>query len=241
MKSQPLSVLYEDNHLLIVDKPAGLATMGVAAGETSLVTLAKDYLKTRYRKPGNVYLGVVSRLDASVSGVIALARTSKSAARLSEQFREGLVSKRYWAIVSPLAEPREGSLEDWLIKDEAAHRVRVAGGSASNPAERAAVRARLSYRTLGVDARQGVLEIELETGRKHQIRVQLSHRDWPIVGDRKYGSSVPFGRGIALHAIGLRIMHPTKNTPLVFRCPPPPSWNLRRFGIDFAGQSLNLE
>jgi 23S rRNA pseudouridine1911/1915/1917 synthase len=120
-----LSVIYEDNHLLVVDKPNGLATMGVAPSEVSLVRIAKDYLKRKYRKPGNVYLGVVSRLDSHASGVIVLARTSKAAARLAAQFRSGDVAKRYWAIVAGNVQPEEATLVDWLIKDSSAKRVRV--------------------------------------------------------------------------------------------------------------------
>lgn len=241
MIAHPLSVLYEDNHLLIVDKPAGLPTMGVASEQESLVTQAKAYIKATYRKPGNVYLGVVSRLDSMVSGVIVLARTSKSAARLSEQFRRGLVAKRYWAIVEPMAEPDSGSLDDWLVKDEQAQRMRVLPNSPSTNTAASAVRAMLAYRTIGSFQTQSLLEIEPSTGRKHQIRVQLASRGWPIWGDRKYGGRPVPWRGIALHSVGLRLMHPTKSIPLTFRSPPPTNWRISRFAVDFRRETLNLE
>ena len=122
MRSSDLEILYEDNHLLALNKPPGLPTMGVAAGRLSLIALAKQYIKRRYRKPGNVYLGIVSRLDASASGVIVFARTSKAAARLSEQFRSRKVQKTYWAIASG-ALPASGDWTDWVAKDESRERM----------------------------------------------------------------------------------------------------------------------
>lgn len=224
MLSDPLAVLFEDNHLLAVLKPAGLPTMGVEAGRSSLVTLAKDYLKRKYHKPGKVYLGVVSRLDASVSGVIVFARTSKAAARLTAQFRSGVVEKIYWALVEGCPDPAEGLCIDWLRKDEGRMRMIVSG------AEQAGARqARLRYRTLDRLARATLLEIQLETGRKHQIRVQLASRGHPVLGDRKYGAVSAFPRGLALHARSLEIEHPTRKTPLRFEAPLPASW--RRFRI----------
>ena len=120
---EPLQVIYEDNHLLVVNKPALLATMGVSTGETSLVSLAKAYLKQKYQKPGNVYLGVVSRLDSFVSGVTVLARTSKAAARLNEQFRNATVEKIYWAIVPNSLPSERGILKNWLVKDDRQRRL----------------------------------------------------------------------------------------------------------------------
>src|SRR4051812_7120102 len=121
----PLEVLYEDNHLLVVNKPAGLATQGVAEGTASVLTRAKAYLKGKYAKPGNVYVGVVSRLDASVSGVLVLARTSKAADRLTKQFQGGEVKKIYWALVENSPQPAEGELSDWVLKDDKARRMKI--------------------------------------------------------------------------------------------------------------------
>lgn len=226
MQSSRLQILYEDNHLLAVSKPVGLATMGVAAGRPSLLALAKDYIKQRYEKPGNVYLGAMSRLDAPVSGIVLFARTSKAAARLTEQFRTRVVDKSYWAIVSGQP-PLEEQCVDWMIKDER-HR-KMHRTSAGRPG---AQEARLSYRRL-IQVRQfWLLEVKLETGRKHQIRVQLSGRGLPVVGDRKYGSREDFPAGIALHARRLQFTHPTQGTAINLIAPSPVAW--RKFGFDEA-------
>lgn len=213
-----LDVLYEDNHLLVVNKPAGLPTQGAAAGEDSLVTRAKDYLKEKYHKPGNVYVGVVSRLDAPVTGVVVLARTSKAAARLSEQFRQADVAKTYWAVVEGTPKASYGALVDWLAKDERQKKMIVVDRSHGQEA-------RLQFRQLeSLPSGETLLEVKLETGRKHQIRVQLAHQGCPIVGDAKYGAVQPFSAGIALHARRLAIIHPTQRVPLEFVAPLPSSW-----------------
>lgn len=227
--NETIRVLYEDNHLLVVNKPAGLATMGVGPDDPSLWRLACRYLKTKYRKPGNVYLGVVSRLDALVTGVVVFARTSKAAARLTEQFREADVHKLYWAIVERPPEPAQGACLDWLVKDEAQRRIVVANASTPDARE-----ARLRYSTLarlpravGQTPGATLVEVELETGRKHQIRVQLASRGWPVVGDGKYGARAPFPQGIGLHARQLRLLHPVRREPLELIAPVPTSWPVR--------------
>ena len=220
----PLNVLYEDNHLLVLNKPAGLPTMGTPGDRATLLSLAKDYVKQRYQKPGNVYLGVMSRLDAPVTGVVLLARTSKAAARLTEQFRSHAVEKTNWAIVEGTIEPAEETLVDWLGHDDRHRRMHIVGATMQDARE-----ARLSYRRLGILKNDSWLEVQLETGRKHQIRLQLSHRGHPIIGDRKYGSRSPFSEGIALHARRLAVTHPTTGGSLEFEAPLPASW--RRFGI----------
>ena len=169
MNPPPLHVLYEDNHLLAVVKPAGLPTMGTPEGRPTLLALAKGYVKQRYSKPGNVYLGVVSRLDAPVTGVVLLARTSKAAARLTEQFRSRSVEKIYWAVVEGVIEPAEGALIDWLAEDERHRRMHVVGRTMPGAKE-----ARLAYRRLPAVGGNSLLELEPETGRKHQIRLQLA-------------------------------------------------------------------
>lgn len=229
--STQLNVLFEDNHLLVVDKPPLLPTMGVGEEEESLVTQSRSYLKEKYNKPGNVFLGVVSRLDAHVSGVVVLARTSKSASRLSEQFRERTVQKKYWALVPDDLPAAAGKLEDHVLKNESRHRMMVVPKDSPN-----AKLARLSYRTKGRLVRQKEpslrwLEIELETGRKHQIRVQLEHAGCPIVGDRKYGSQLPFHRGIALHSRELVITHPTKKVLQSFKAETPSWWNTHQYAL----------
>jgi 23S rRNA pseudouridine1911/1915/1917 synthase len=227
MNPPPLNVLYEDNHLLVVNKPAGLPTMGTPGDQATLLTVAKEYVKQRYEKPGNVYLGVMSRLDAPVTGVVLLARTSKAAARLTEQFRSHSVEKTYWAVVEGFfdGDSLQGTLIDWLAHDDRHRRMNIVG-----PTMPGAKEARLSYRQLDRIANQFTrLEVKLETGRKHQIRLQMSHHGHPIVGDRKYGSRTPFPVGIALHARQLIVAHPTTGVSLTFEAPPPATW--RQFGI----------
>lgn len=228
-----LDVLYEDNHLLVVNKPAMLATMGVAEGEPSLLEVAKEYVRRKYNKPGNVFLGIVSRLDAPVTGVVLLTRTSKAAGRLSEQFRERVVEKVYWAVVEGHLEPRVGQLIDHLRKDERHRRMHIC--TRNTPG---ALLAELGYQVLEKirshrDAGQATfahLEVKPHTGRKHQIRVQLSHAGYPIVGDRKYGSRRPFPTGIALHSRRLVVEHPVTKERLELEAPVPKAWG-QAFGI----------
>ena len=215
----PLEILYEDNHLLAVNKPAGLATMGTPAGQPTLLTLAKEYIKRRYHKPGNVYLGVMSRLDAPVTGVVLLARTSKAAQRMTEQFRTHTVQKCYWAIVEGAVDPPAAVCIDWIAHDERHRRVHIVG-----PTMPGAKESRLSYHRLGSTGDTTILEVDLHTGRKHQIRVQLAERGHPIVGDRKYGSQRQWPQGIALHARRLLIAHPVKDEPLELLANPPSGW-----------------
>jgi 23S rRNA pseudouridine1911/1915/1917 synthase len=224
-----LDVLYEDNHLLAVNKPAMLPTMGVAEDRPSLLAVAKEYLRQKYAKPGNVFLGIVSRLDAPVTGVVLLARTSKAAGRLAKQFRDREVQKFYWAIVDGKVEPASGKLTDYLRKDERHRRVHTT--SARTPG---AQLAELDYRTLGYAPGEPrlrqrtdvlILEVQPHTGRKHQIRVQLAQAGFPIVGDRKYGSKRQFPAGIALHSRRLVIAHPVSKMQLAIEAPLPDSWS----------------
>lgn len=219
-----LHVVYEDNHLLVVNKPALLPTMGIASNQTSLVSIAKQYLKQKYAKPGNVYLGVVSRLDAWVTGIVILARTSKAAARLTAAFQSHAVEKTYWAIVAGKLDATVGVCEDCLRKDESQRRMVTC-----RPDHPESVEARLTYRVIQSWPDRELLEIQLETGRKHQIRVQFASRRHPIWGDRKYGSRHSFSPGIALHSRRLRLTHPVRQVPLEFVAELPRSWH--PFGI----------
>jgi len=225
-----IDVLYEDNHLLVVNKPARLPTMGVRSGEDSLITRGKEYIKQKYHKPGNVYLGVVSRLDAWVSGVIVLARTSKAANRLNDQFRNRLTKKTYLAIVSDRKNfPEQGELRHRLFKDEGNHRMVAITEEPLESEDRKTQLAVLNFFTRGRYNSERLIEIQLETGRKHQIRAQFSSLGCPIVGDQKYGSSHPFKEGIALHSYRLEFEHPVSKEWLTFVTSPPRFWHLDRF------------
>ncbi|MDA0660952.1 MAG: RluA family pseudouridine synthase [Planctomycetota bacterium] len=215
----PSTVLFEDNHLLVVQKPPGLATMGVKLGDTSLVEQCKEYLRLKYQKPGNVYLGVVSRLDALVSGVVVFARTSKAAARLCEQFRQRDVEKEYWALVSGMVRQTSFHWEDWVTKNEAQRCMSVV--AKDTPGAMSAVLEGIQLKTVPGGS---LLAIHLVTGRKHQIRVQCAHRMHPIMGDRKYGSSVSFPVGIGLFSRNIRFQHPVQKTPVEVTASPPHAW-----------------
>ena len=219
MTIAPFRVLLEDNHLLAVVKPAELPTMGVSEDRPSLLSVAKRYIKEKYQKPGNVYLGIVSRLDAPVTGVMLLARTSKAARRLTEQYRERTVQKRYWCLVEQPPDPEAGRWVDWVRKDERHRKMHIARPDAPGAQE-----ASLSFRTLKQARRAVLLEIDLETGRKHQIRIQFSSHGRPILGDRKYGSKILFPKGIALHARYLEFDHPVRQERIQLTAPTPKSW-----------------
>ena len=211
--------LYLDNHLLVVSKPPGLLVQGDATGDADLVTLAKAYLKERFDKPGNVFVGLVHRLDRPTSGLVALARTSKAASRLSDQFRRRAVAKRYLAVVDGRLSGA-GRAEDWLAPSGG-------GVAVVAPDAPGAKRAALSWRVLAHRAGRTLVDVDLETGRKHQIRVQLAALGAPVVGDFRYGDPAePFadGRGIALHAYALTLEHPTRRERVTFTAPPPPAW-----------------
>ncbi len=224
VRNTGISVLYEDNHLLVVNKPPGIPTQGAVAGSDSLVAQAKAYLKQKFHKPGDVFVGIVSRLDSPVSGVVVLARTSKAARRLSEQFRSRSVGKRYWALVEGLPSPLEGVCTDWLRYNQGARRMEWV--SDNTPSSQWA---ELSYRVVEAGSEFSLVDVELLTGRKHQIRVQFARRGWFIVGDNRYGSRHRFPSGIALHARSVTLVHPTRGESMEFVAPTPRSW--AAFGV----------
>lgn len=217
---RPKQILYEDNHLLVINKPAGLVTQGASSDEISLSDLAKHYIKTKYQKPGNVYLGFVSRLDKLTTGVILLARTSKAAARLTKAFKDRKVYKTYQALVPKADLPDSYTLTDFLRKNDAARKMETCPPQAKNGRQ-----AILHFQLLNHYKSATHLEIKLETGRKHQIRVQLSNFGCPILGDRKYNSTLSFANGIALHSTQLTINHPVTKEQLTFKAPLPNEWN----------------
>src|SRR4051812_47723975 len=175
-------ILYEDNHCLALNKPAGLLTQGDATGETALIDWVRADLKARHHKPGNAFVGLVHRLDRPTSGVVLFARTSKAAARLSAQFRAGSIEKVYWAVVEGACAVEAGEWADWLWKDESRNVVRVV--PPQTPGARAA---RVAFRVLERLRDSSLLELRPATGRSHQLRVQLASRGLPILGDLKYG------------------------------------------------------
>jgi 23S rRNA pseudouridine1911/1915/1917 synthase len=218
----PLEILYEDNHCLAVAKPAGTLTTHYTGAEETLDRAVKRYLKEKYHKPGNVFLGIVHRLDRPVSGVLLFARTSKAAARLGAQFRDGTVEKVYWAVVEGELASAAGTLEDWLRKDRAAGRVEVV-----EPRAPGARQALLHYHRRGSHGGLTWVEVRPQTGRTHQLRVQLAHHGHPIYGDAKYGSVHTFDRAIALHARSLTFLHPVRNEPITLTAEVPRAWRGR--------------
>jgi 23S rRNA pseudouridine1911/1915/1917 synthase len=232
MSETPL-ILFEDNHCVAVAKPAGLLTQGVPPGIPTLESQVKAYLKERYHKPGNVYLGIPHRLDRPVSGVVLFARNTKAARRLAEQFQQRQVTKVYWAAVEGDVRPEEGTWEDWLRKlsEEARSEPAEPGSPGAKPAV-------LRYRRLQACDGGTLLEVRPETGRMHQIRVQAARRGWPVRGDQLYGARLPFGppaelprdRAVALHARSLTFLHPVRYEPVTAVAPLPEAW--RELGVE---------
>lgn len=210
-------VLFLDNHLLVVCKPAGMLVQADRSNDVSLLEVARTYLKEHFHKPGNVFLGLVHRLDRPVSGVVVFARTSKAAARLSDQFRQRQVSKIYWGLMQGRV-PESGTWTDRIAR--AGVHSHITTGVHGQTAE-------LSFRRLQYLHNVSWVEITLHTGRHHQIRVQFAHRGYPLLGDRRYGATTAFTPGaVALHARALMFLHPTLRTALTFTAAPEASWPL---------------
>ena len=214
-----LDILYLDNHLITVCKPAGKLTQSDEFGEASLMDMVKGWIKTEYKKPGKVFLGLVHRLDRNVSGVVMFARTSKGASRISEQFRQKSTKKIYRALVEGTPEPQQASLRHYLRKEKSL-KATVFPRVTINAKE-----ALLDYEVIETFADTSLIEIRLHTGRFHQIRAQLSVIGHPIVGDKKYGASsaLPAER-IALHAQSMTFKHPTSKEEIVIDCHLPEDW-----------------
>ena len=213
-------ILYEDNHILVVNKKVGEITQGDKTGDECLCEAFKAFIAQRDEKPGKVFLGIPHRLDRPVSGICVLAKTGKALSRLDEMFRTSGIHKTYWALCcSAPAEP-EGHLEDLLVRNEKQNKSYVTRGSVPG-----AKLAKLNYKFLYSTDRYHLVEVELLTGRHHQIRCQLSHMGCVIKGDLKYGAprSNPDG-GICLHARNIRFTHPVKKTEMDITAPVPSSW-----------------
>ena len=206
-----MQVIYEDNHIIIVNKESGEIVQGDKTGDQPLSETVKQYIKTTHNKPGNVFLGVVHRLDRPVSGVVVFAKTSKALARLNDMFREGQVHKTYWAIVQGKPGSEADTLTGWITRNEKQNKSYI------HPREvRGSKQAVLKYRLLACTDRYSLLEVQLLTGRHHQIRCQLSAMGCPIKGDLKYGAkrSNPDG-SISLHARRVEFIHPVSKLPIV--------------------------
>ncbi len=212
-----MTVLYEDNHLIIVNKSPGEIVQGDKTGDQPLSETIKEYLKVKYHKPGNVFCGVTHRLDRPTSGVVVFARTSKALSRLNEMFRNGEVEKTYWAVVKNRPANEEGTLVHYLIKNEKNNK--STAYDSEKPGTKKAV---LHYRLIAASDRYFLLEVNLETGRHHQIRCQLAKRGSPIKGDLKYGAerSNPDG-SISLHARTISLVHPVSREQIMVTAPVP--------------------
>lgn len=224
-----IQILFEDNHLIAVNKPAGILVQGDQTGDKPLVDFVKLYIKDRYEKPGDVFLGVIHRLDRPASGVTIFARTSKALERMNRLFSERKIEKKYWAIVGKRPEPLYGHLTHFLLKDENKNVVK-AYDKLSNRAKDAK-QADLDYELTGEIGDCFLLEIDLQTGRPHQIRAQLAKIGCPIRGDVKYGYPKANRDGsIHLHCRSLSFIHPVKNEPVTITADPPEEqvWRLFR-------------
>jgi 23S rRNA pseudouridine1911/1915/1917 synthase len=222
---KPPGILFLDNHIFVVRKPAGTLIQGDRTGDTSLLAEARGYLKRQFNLSGEVYLGLVHRLDRPTSGVVAFARTSEAAAHLSKQFRKGQIRKIYWALVEGKT-PVEGTWVDRIARMGPTSRV-VRGNDGQHAA--------LAFRRLGYRRDVSWVEVELQTGRHHQIRVQFAYRGYPVLGDFRYGSDIKFGRkALGLHARSLTLTHPATGQRMAFTAEPDEFW--RDFGITLAGR-----
>ena len=212
-----MKVLYEDNHIIIINKAAGEIVQGDKTGDESLCDTMKAYIKEKYAKPGNVFIGLPHRLDRPVSGIVVFAKTSKALERLNRMFSEGSVKKIYWALTKGIPVPAEAELESWILRNEKMNK------SFSYPKEvKGSKRAVLHYRLAAASQNYNLIEVELKTGRHHQIRCQLSSIGCPIKGDLKYGAqrSNPDG-SISLHARYIEFTHPVSKELIAITAPLP--------------------
>lgn len=236
IKKYPFSVIYEDNHLLVVNKPSGLLCQGDSTGDKPIAELGKDYLKEKYNKPGNVFCGVTHRLDRPVSGALVLARTSKALERMNSLFKNRDIQKTYWAIVKNKPKKESGRLVHYLVKDGSsntvkAHQKQVEGSK----------KAELTYQLVGYMNDHYLLEVSPITGRAHQIRVQLAAMGCPIKGDTKYGfKQANPDKSIHLHARRIEFIHPVKKDKLLLIAPVPENQFWEQF-LDFDKKVRNRD
>ncbi|MCA9001052.1 MAG: RluA family pseudouridine synthase [Planctomycetes bacterium] len=225
-------VLYVDNHVLALHKPSGMPCVPDSSGDPSLLDWGRDWVGREFQKPGNVFLGVVHRLDRPVSGVVVFGRTSKGASRLSDSLRRHDLEKIYWSVLPGKPSPSEGRVNHWLLKDPSRNQVRVLDEESHG-----AKWAQTSYRFLAEQGSRTLVELIPHTGRPHQLRVAMASLGLPLLGDLRYGARDPLpDRSVALHAVCLRIPHPTRDESIRLLCPPPELdvWS-------FAGRERMLE
>lgn len=218
-----IPIIYEDNHLLVIDKPAGVLSQEDHTGDPDVLNLCKAYIKKKYNKPGNVYLGLVHRLDRPVSGVMVLAKTSKAASRLSYQIRKRTINKTYWALVEGQT-PVFGEMVHFIEKDNRSNTVKAYKSPKGKAKE-----SRLKFITVKTNDNFSVIEVDLITGRPHQIRVQFAKEGYPLWGDHKYGDlQTARGKDIALRAVKLELEHPTTKELMILKAPKPTGqpWNM---------------
>ncbi len=202
-----LNVLYEDNHLIVVEKPINIPTCADSSKDIDLINIVKTYIKEKYNKPGNVYLGLVHRLDRPVGGLMVFAKTSKAASRLNEQIRNDEILKKYYAVIQGVLTLKEGKFEDHLLKDSKTNIVKI---------DRAGKYAMLEYKVLSEKEALSLIDVNLHTGRSHQIRVQFSSRNCPLYGDQKYNKKAKCHEQIALYSYFLSFKHPVTKEKLIF-------------------------
>jgi 23S rRNA pseudouridine1911/1915/1917 synthase len=223
MRNKPVfDIVYEDNHIILVIKPFNMPTQSDESNDPDLLSAVKEYIKTEYAKPGNVYLGMVHRLDRPVGGLVLFAKTSKAAGRLSAQLRDREIGKEYMACVLGTPQNECADLVHYLIKDNEKNKV-----TASKTPRDGAKKAELRYETLRSGKGMSLLKVVPLTGRSHQIRAQLAAIGHPIAGDLKYGAREPLpGKNILLYAVGITFTHPVKNEEMSFDAPLPKDWPL---------------
>lgn len=203
-----INILYEDNHIIVVEKPVNVPMQEDSSKDLDLLSMVKEYIKEKYDKPGNVYLGLVHRLDRPVGGVCVFAKTSKAASRLSEQIQKKQFKKEYLAVVKNDELPLKGRLEDYLLKDSKTNMVKV---------DKNGKYACLDYEVIKTCEDLALVHVNLHTGRSHQIRVQFSNRGWPLYGDQRYNKNAVKGQQIALWSYRLTLFHPTLKTEMTFQ------------------------
>lgn len=211
-----MNVIYEDNHIIVVEKPFNIPTQADDSGDMDMLRMVKEYVRVKYNKPGEAYIGLVHRLDRVAGGLMIFARTSKAASRLSEQIRNRKFEKEYMVVVEGTPSADSATLTDYLFKDNKNNMVKVVSKQSKDGKE-----AKLSYDLLEYREGLSLLRVNLHTGRPHQIRVQLSSRNNPIFGDGKYGSKIKNKKGIALWSYRISFEHPTKKEWMTFELLPP--------------------